>query len=177
VQRQSVTKSGLLGEQVHSLFPVLYVKAAHDALGERNKDNGLRSQQGAIDELQRCVGNEKDAAARALSELSNLLNNLQMASPGNGDGSAWRARTGLPRGGPSAIITDRALLRFDRENGEAYLASVHPGSTRDEVVAQTGWALRISPQCGETQMPTPEELRTVRECDPEGFWTGRSASR
>jgi len=59
--------------------------SARDALGERNKDNGLRSQQGAIDELQRCVGNEKDAAARALSELSNLLNNLQMASPGNGD--------------------------------------------------------------------------------------------
>src|SRR5579864_427212 len=59
--------------------------SARDALGERNKDNGLRSQQGAIDELQRCVGNEKDAAARALSELSNLLNNLQMAAPGNGD--------------------------------------------------------------------------------------------
>ena len=59
--------------------------SARDALGERNKDSGLRSQQGAIEELQRCIGNEKDAAARALSELSNLLNNLQMASPGNGD--------------------------------------------------------------------------------------------
>jgi len=59
--------------------------SARDALGDRNKDNGLRSQQGAIDELQRCIGNEKDAAARALSELNNLMNNLQMASPGNGD--------------------------------------------------------------------------------------------
>src|SRR5579859_247954 len=59
--------------------------SARDALGERNKDGGLRAQQGAIEELQRCVGNEKDAASRALSELSNLLNNLQMASPGGGD--------------------------------------------------------------------------------------------
>jgi len=59
--------------------------SARDALGDRNKDNGLRQQQGAIDELQRCIGNEKDAAARALSELNNLMNNLQMASPGNGD--------------------------------------------------------------------------------------------
>jgi uncharacterized protein (TIGR02302 family) len=58
---------------------------ARDALGERNKDNGLRAQQRAIEELQRCIGDEKDAASRALSELSNLLNNLQMASPGNSD--------------------------------------------------------------------------------------------
>jgi uncharacterized protein (TIGR02302 family) len=59
--------------------------SARDALGERNKDSGLRAQQGAIEELQRCIGDEKDAASRALSELSNLLNNLQMASPGQGD--------------------------------------------------------------------------------------------
>jgi uncharacterized protein (TIGR02302 family) len=59
--------------------------SARDALGERNKDNGLRAQQRAIEELQQCIGDEKDAASRALSELSNLMNDLQMASPGNSD--------------------------------------------------------------------------------------------
>ena len=100
-----------------------------------------------------------------------------VTSPGNGDGSGWRARVGLPRGGPSAIITDRATLRFDEESGEAYLASVHPGATPLEVVGLTGWPLKIGSRCGPTPAPSEEELRIVRECDPEGFWTGRKAQR
>ncbi len=96
-----------------------------------------------------------------------------VTSPGNGDGSGWRARVGLPRGGPSAIITDRATLRFEAATGEAYLASVHPGSTPEDVVTRTGWTLRIAPDCRPTAAPTVQELQIVRECDPQGFWTGR----
>ena len=51
-----------------------------------------------------------------------------VTSPGNGDGAGWRERDGLPRGGPSAVITTKAVLRFG-EDGEARLASVHPGVT------------------------------------------------
>jgi uncharacterized protein (TIGR02302 family) len=58
---------------------------ARDALGGRNKDNGLSAQQRAIEELQRCITDEKDAAKRQLDELSKLLNNLQMATPGMDD--------------------------------------------------------------------------------------------
>src|SRR4029077_9799010 len=36
-----------------------------------------------------------------------------MTSPGYGDGGEWRKEVGLPRGGPSAVITTKALLRFD----------------------------------------------------------------
>ena len=43
-----------------------------------------------------------------------------MTSPGNGDGAGWRKRVGLPRGGPSAVITTKAVLRFG-EDGEAYV--------------------------------------------------------
>src|SRR6516225_10182618 len=49
-----------------------------------------------------------------------------ITSPGNGEGPGWRRRVGLPRGGPSAVITTKAVLRFG-DDGEAYLASVHPG--------------------------------------------------
>src|SRR5690349_2904001 len=51
-----------------------------------------------------------------------------VTSPGNGDGAGWRKRMGLPRGGPSAVITTKAVLRFI-DDGEAYVASVHPGLT------------------------------------------------
>ena len=35
-----------------------------------------------------------------------------VTSPGNGEGAGWRGRVGLPRGGPAAVITTKAVLRF-----------------------------------------------------------------
>jgi glutaconate CoA-transferase subunit B len=93
-----------------------------------------------------------------------------VTSPGNGDGAGWRERVGLPRGGPSAVITTKAVLRFG-ENGEAYLSSVHPGMSVDEVVANTGWKLRVAEKVSETPAPSAAELKAIREYDREGFWT------
>lgn len=93
-----------------------------------------------------------------------------ITSPGNGDGPGWRRKVGLPRGGPSAVITTKAVLRF-ADDGEAVLDTIHPGVTLDDVLASTGWKLRISDEVGETPPPTPEELRAIREYDTEGFWT------
>lgn len=93
-----------------------------------------------------------------------------MTSPGNGDGQGWRKKVGLPRGGPSAAITTKAVLRFG-EDGEAYLHSVHPGIEVDQVLANTGWKLRIADEVQQTLAPSTEELKTIREYDKEGFWT------
>jgi len=93
-----------------------------------------------------------------------------LTSPGNGDGTGWRKRMGLSRGGPSAVITTKAVLRFG-EDGEAYLASVHPGIELDDVCNNTGWKLRIAGQPTITSEPSPEELQAIREYDKEGFWT------
>lgn len=93
-----------------------------------------------------------------------------VTSPGNGDGRGFRKRVGLPRGGPAAIITTKAVLRFG-ENGEAFLASHHPGISTDDVVASTGWKLRVGNPISETASPTADELRAIREYDREGFWT------
>lgn len=93
-----------------------------------------------------------------------------ITSPGNGDGSEWRGRVGLVRGGPSAAITTKCVMRFG-EDGEAYLASVHPRVTVDDVLANTGWKLRVGEDLKETAVPTEAELRAIREYDREGFWT------
>jgi glutaconate CoA-transferase subunit B len=92
-------------------------------------------------------------------------------SPGTGDGPGWRKRMGLPRGGPAAVITSKAVLRFG-EDGEAYLASVHPGIGVEEILENTGWKLRVAEAIEQTPQPTAEELQAIREYDKEGFWTG-----
>jgi glutaconate CoA-transferase, subunit B len=94
-----------------------------------------------------------------------------MTSPGYGEGGGWRAQVGLPRGGPAAAITTRAVLGFREGAHEMELRSWHPGSSIEDVRAHTGWELAIAPDALETRGPAEEELRIIRECDPEGFWT------
>lgn len=93
-----------------------------------------------------------------------------VTSPGNGEGGDWRRRVGLPRGGPAAIITSKCVLRFGVD-GEAYLASLHPGISVDDVVKNTGWKLRIADDVSGTPAPSTAELHAIRDYDKEGFWT------
>jgi glutaconate CoA-transferase, subunit B len=93
-----------------------------------------------------------------------------VTSPGFGDGHDWRKKVGLPRGGPSAVITTKAILRFG-DDGEAYLDSLHPGIELEDVLANTGWKLRQAKDVQQTPEPSPEELQTIREYDKRGFWT------
>ena len=93
-----------------------------------------------------------------------------ITSPGFGDGPGWRKKVGLPRGGPSAVITTKAIFRFDGD-GEAYLASLHPDVTIQDVLANTGWKLRLGDDVQQTPEPSVKELKAIREYDKEGFWT------
>jgi glutaconate CoA-transferase subunit B len=94
-----------------------------------------------------------------------------VTSAGYGEGGDWRRRVGLPRGGPSAVITTLGVLRFDPETREMVLASTHPGVTVDAVRAHTGWPLACAVEVTETAAPTAAELAVIRRFDPEGFWT------
>jgi glutaconate CoA-transferase subunit B len=97
-----------------------------------------------------------------------------VTSPGHGDGSpGWRRRNGLVGGGPAAIITTLCVMRFPKEGGEAYLDTVHPGHTVDDVRENTGWDLQAADDVKQTRAPTASELTAIRRFDPEGFWTGR----
>ena len=99
-----------------------------------------------------------------------------VTSPGHGDGTpGWRQRNGLLGGGPTAIVTTLAVLRFPDGGGEAQLASVHPGHTVEEVRAETDWPLAVAADCRETEPPSAEELEHIRRLDPQGFWTGARA--
>ncbi|MCC7413700.1 MAG: CoA-transferase [Gammaproteobacteria bacterium] len=89
-----------------------------------------------------------------------------VTSPGFGP---WRSGR-LGQGGPAAVITTRAVLRFSAA-GEAYLHSHHPGTSIEEVLANTGWTLPVSPQVHATPPPTRPELRAMRSYDRQGFWT------
>ena len=98
-----------------------------------------------------------------------------ITSPGFGEGNIagknWRQSQGLPaRSGPSAVITTRAVLRFG-EDGEAFLASAHSGVTVEDVLANTGWKLRVPENVSATPAPSAEELAVMRELDPHNFWT------
>jgi glutaconate CoA-transferase subunit B len=93
-----------------------------------------------------------------------------ITSPGNGDGAGYRKRVGLPRGGPSAVITTKAVLRFGND-GEAYLHSHHPGVAVEDVIASTGWKLRVRDDVSETAPPAAAELQAIREYDKDAFWT------
>jgi len=94
-----------------------------------------------------------------------------VSSPGYGTGNVWRRAQGLPANtGPSAVITTLGVLRFGTD-GEAFLASTHPGVSLEEILANTGWALRVTDCLDETPSPTAEELAVMRELDPDHFWT------
>jgi glutaconate CoA-transferase subunit B len=95
-----------------------------------------------------------------------------ITSPGYGEGSGWRKRVGLPRGGPSAVITTLGVFRFDAESKEMILHSVHPGITVEVVKENTGWDLKTISPVFQTPIPSGKELDMIRKFDPNGYWTG-----
>jgi len=94
-----------------------------------------------------------------------------VTTPGYIDGPGAREKWGLPAGtGPSAIITNKGVMRFDDETKEAYLATYHPDSSVDEIRKLTPWDLRVADDVHETEPPTVEEIRVLREVlDPGGM--------
>ncbi len=87
-----------------------------------------------------------------------------LTTPGYIDGPGAREKWGLPANtGPQALITNKAVMKFDGDTCEAYLASYHPGNTIEEIVDYTPWDLKIADDVHETEPPTTEELRIIRE--------------
>ena len=90
-----------------------------------------------------------------------------ITSPGWLEGTTTRQRSGLVRGGPSAVVTTMGVMRFRPESKEMYLASYHPGVTARAVAGATGFPLDTQ-EAVVTPAPSPEELRILREeVDPE----------
>jgi glutaconate CoA-transferase subunit B len=86
------------------------------------------------------------------------------------NGRAERESAGLRGAGPQGVVTDLGILEPD-ENGELTLVSLHPGKTVEQVKENTGWDLKVASTLRETEPPTDEELRILRdELDPDRIY-------
>lgn len=93
-------------------------------------------------------------------------------SPGYITGSNSRARAGLA-GGPSRVITDKAIFGFHPESKQMMLSSIHPGITLDEVLETMGFSPIVPEHVPYTEPPTQEQVRLIREViDPRHMYMG-----
>ncbi len=82
-------------------------------------------------------------------------------SVGHGDGAGHRQRLGLRGKGLSRVITDLGILEPDPESAELVMVALHPGATREQATAATGWPLRFAGELGETEPPTAEDIEIL----------------
>ena len=84
-------------------------------------------------------------------------------SIGHLEGGDTRQRLGFLGKGPVAVISDLGILTPDPVTKELTLTSVHSRVTVDQVVAATGWRLRVATELNITPLPTTIELNTLRD--------------
>ena len=70
---------------------------------------------------------------------------------------------GIATKGPTKLITDLAVFEPDPASKEMTVTSIHPGVTREQIAANTGWPVRYVPQVADTPAPTAQELSVLRE--------------
>jgi glutaconate CoA-transferase subunit B len=61
------------------------------------------------------------------------------------------------------VVTDLGVL--EPRDGERELVSVHPESSVDDVLAATGWELRVADDVRVTDPPTQQELSALRQLE------------
>ena len=78
-----------------------------------------------------------------------------------------REAAGLFPGGPSAVLTNMAVLGFDENTREMYLRNHYPGVSPEQVSENMGFQIDLS-RSVEMRPPSDKELKILRElCDPQ----------
>jgi glutaconate CoA-transferase subunit B len=84
-------------------------------------------------------------------------------------GNEARIKAGL-RPGPLKYITNLAILSKEEEDKPFQIDSVHPGVSVDQVIENTGFELTVPKDVPQTEKPTKEQIRLLREeVDPYGI--------
>ena len=98
-------------------------------------------------------------------ERRNFVDEVDFVSgAGYRGGPGGRERYGLRTGGPTMILTDKAVFRFAEDTKLATLASVHHGFSVDDIVRNTGFVHDYVPSTvPETPLPSNRELDLIRE--------------
>ena len=95
-----------------------------------------------------------------------------ITSPGYLSGGESRKEAGL-RGGPSRVITDKAIFGFNPDSKRMKIISIHPGNTLEDVINTMGFAPIVPDNVPFTEPPTDEQLRIIREeIDPAKMYLG-----
>jgi glutaconate CoA-transferase subunit B len=84
-------------------------------------------------------------------------------SLGHGTGHDDRARRGVTTKGPTRLFTDLCIMEPDPVTKELTVTALHPGVTREDVIAATGWPVKFRAQLVETPAPTAQELAVLRD--------------
>jgi glutaconate CoA-transferase subunit B len=95
-----------------------------------------------------------------------------LTSPGWLDGPAGRGKAGLTGNGPSAVISNLAVMGFDAGTREMFLEAYFPGATPRAVLDNMSFSVDVSRAC-ELEPPTERELKILREIvDPQRLILG-----
>ncbi len=91
-------------------------------------------------------------------------------------GPGAREQAGLlPGTGPFKVISTLALIGYDPDSKRMRVESLHPGVTREDVIANTGFEMLFADPLYTTPEPTDLELDLLRrEIDPQGLIVGKN---
>jgi glutaconate CoA-transferase subunit B len=95
-----------------------------------------------------------------------------VTSPGYLDGGDDRRRRGLLFGGVSRLVTTLGVFDFEPTSRRMRLIALHPGVTVEDVQANTGFEVLVSPTLGTTEPPSLKELDLLRLLDPKRQFIG-----
>jgi glutaconate CoA-transferase, subunit B len=86
-----------------------------------------------------------------------------MTSLGHGRTGRERRALGIAAEGPVLVVTDLCTMVPDPDTKELHVERLHPGITRDQIEAATGWEVRFAVRVTETAAPSARELEALRD--------------
>ena len=95
-----------------------------------------------------------------------------VTSPGYLAGGDARKKSGLLFGGVSRMVTTLGVFDFEPQSRRMRLIALHPGCTVDQVQANTGFEVLVSPALTTTESPSEKELDILRMLDPKRQFIG-----
>ena len=129
---------------------------------------------GGAPEIAACCGEIFIIMAQSKRSFVNKLDFV--TSVGHVAGGATRAKLGLKTKGPTKLITDLALFEPDAVAKEMTVVSIHPGVTRAQIEAATGWPVSFAASVADTPPPTAQELATLRDLHARSAGTRNQAA-
>ncbi|SEQ26198.1 glutaconate CoA-transferase subunit B [Faunimonas pinastri] len=86
-----------------------------------------------------------------------------VTSVGHARDGRTREDWGLGPGGPSIVVTDKAILDFNSPDRRMRIRSIHSGFTLDDVLGAMSFRPVVPDEIPQTPAPNAEQLRLIRE--------------